>query len=298
MNRRVGEGTTRLSLPLATAAILAIALVGTLMMAGGGGVGRAQVNGDLLLDWAIDDNTPTSVGVVDTECQSFSAGTVIQIDVIAVSANDWAGMDFVIEYPSPAVVSAPGRDDGQEGGAFDFAMLDLGNLANTAGSQNFLFPDSSDSNADYSTTEVAPDGSSPHGISMFDNSLAGNSGSGAMARITLDNTADLAPGVYTISLGVTGAFAGGVHSNASLLTLDNLGSVQLAIDTDCAAGPPPTPTPGAAATGAPDGLPPTGSSDTDGDDWLIVVYVVGGLIVALAALGVIYWRLRRRPTNR
>ncbi len=290
-------------MPLAAAAILAIALVGTGMMAGGGGVGRAQGNGDLLLDWAIEDNTPTSVGVVDTECQSFSAGTVIQIDVIAVRANDWAGMDFIIEYPSPAVVSAPGRDDGQEGGAFDFVPSSPGDLTNTFGAQNFMFPDASDSNDDYSTTEAVPDGSSPHGVSMFDNSLAGNSGSGAMARITLDNTADLAPGVYTLSLGVTGAFAGGVHSDASLLTLDNFGSVQWAIDTDCAAGPPTltttpgTPTP--AATGAPDGLPPTGrSSDTDGDDWLIAVYVVGGLIMAMAALGVIYWRLRRRPTNR
>ncbi len=80
------------------------------MMAGGGGVGRAQGNGDLLLDWAIGDNTPISVGVVDTQCQSFSAGTLVQIDVIAVNAVDWAATDFVIEYPAPAVVTGPGPD--------------------------------------------------------------------------------------------------------------------------------------------------------------------------------------------
>ena len=53
---------------------------------------------------------------------------------------------------------------------------------------------------DDNTSEVVPDGSSPYGVSIFDHSLAGNSGSGGIARITLDIRA-LGPGLYTISLG-------------------------------------------------------------------------------------------------
>ena len=288
-------------MPLATAAIVAVALVVTLMMAGGGGVGRAQGNGDLLLDWETSDNTATSVGVVDTGCQSFSAGSVVRIDVIADNAVDWAAIDFVIEYPSPAVVQRPGPGDGQEGGAYDFVPSNPGDPADTFGAQNFIFPDSSDTNADYSTTDDVPDGSSPHGVSMFDNSLAGNSGSGGMARISLE-TAGLAPGVYALSLRVTPAFAGAVHSDASGLQVDNLGSVLLAIDTDCPSGPLTlTPTPGApTAPATSEALPPSGGSGGGGGNgWLIVLlYVVGGVIAATAAVGAIYLRLRRRAARK
>ena len=277
-----------LSLPLATAVITAVAVIGVQIIAGVGGVSQAQGDGDLLLDWAIDDNGPTSVGVVDTECQSFSAGTLVQIDVIAVNAVDWAGMDFVLNYPSPAVVTRPGRGDGAEGGGFDFLTFPTGAF----GAQNFMFPDSTDINADYSTTEAVADSASPHGVSMFDNSLAGNSGSGAMARMTLDTTADLAPGVYTLSLGVTPAFAGGVHSDGSGLQPDSFGSVQFAVDTDCPTGPA-GPTPTSVAL-----LPTEGSGTADGSGWLTVLYVAGGIIAAAAAVGVIYLRVRRRAVNK
>ena len=289
----------RLSLPLATAAIVAVALVGARIIAGGGGVSQAQGNGDLLLDWAIDDNTPTAVGEVDTGCQSFSAGTLVQIDAVAVNAVDWAAMDFVIEYPSPAVVTRPGRGDGQGGGAYDFVPSDPGDPTNTFGAQNFMFPDSSDTNADYSTTEPVPDGSSPHGMSPFDNSLAGNSGSGGMARITLDTTG-LTPGVYTLSLGVTAAFAGGVHSDASGLELSGLGSVQLAIDTDCPAGTPMATQPQASPTPAASPGPPS-PNDGDSDDdnsWLTIVFVAGGAIAAVAVIAAVSGRLMRRVTRK
>ncbi|MCH7592868.1 MAG: hypothetical protein IH989_08830, partial [Planctomycetes bacterium] len=48
--------------------------------------GQAAVEGDLLLDWQISDNTERSVGTVDSGCRSFSSGTIVQIDVIAVNA--------------------------------------------------------------------------------------------------------------------------------------------------------------------------------------------------------------------
>ncbi len=332
-----------LSLPLATAVITAVAVIGLQIIAGDGGASQAQGNGDLLLDWAIDDNTPTSVGVVDTECRSFSAGTLVQIDVIAVNANDWAALDFVIEYPSPAAVIAPGPNDGVEGGAFDFVPFSINpnpppTLLN-AGAENFLFPDDSDSNADYITTEGVSDSNSPHGISMIDNSLAGNSGSGGLARISLDTTG-MATGVHTLSLS-TGTSAdnniiydGAIHSDASGFMPDNFGSVQWAIDTDCPRGmPTPAPTPGgpppAAGPGdatpapTPGGPPPTagpgdatpaptptaaatsgellsagGDSDADDNDWLTVLYVAGGLMAAMAAVGAISVLLRRRAHRR
>ena len=96
--------------------LVAVAVVITIgfLLAGGGGLSKAQpVNGDLLLDWETGDNTATSVGTVDAGCRSFSAGTVVRIDVIAVNAVDWGAMDFALEeYPSPAVVTHPGPGDG------------------------------------------------------------------------------------------------------------------------------------------------------------------------------------------
>ena len=284
----------KLSLPLATATILSVALVGLPVLTGDGEIVQAQEKGNLLLDWAIDDNTPTSVGMVDVECRTFAAGALVKIDAIAVDAVDWAAIDFIIEYPSPAVVSAPGPGDGQEDGAFDFVPFAREDPTDSLGAQNFMFPDSADANADYSTGEPVTDGLSPHGISMFDNSLAGNSGSGGMARISLD-TSGLAPGVYTLSLGVTGHFAGAVHSDASVLQLDNFGSVYFAIETDCISGTPtpappePTPETGGAA---PDG------GDSDGISWLIVGLAAGGVVAAVATIGAISLRLRRRAGNK
>ncbi len=291
---------TKLSLPLATAVTLAVALVGLPALTGDSENIRAQEDGDLLLDWAIEDNTPTSVGVIDTDCRSFPAGLPVQIDVIAVNAMDWAGMDFLIEFPPQAVVSSPGPASGQEGEAFDFVPFDAATAA-TFGSQNFLFPDSSDNNADYSTTEVVPDGSSPHGISMFDNSLTGNSGSGGVARVSLDTTA-LTPGVYTLSLttGFNEAmmnYVGGVHSDASGFTPDNFGSVQFAVEADCPTGTPiPTQMPASPTPEATPRPPSPNGGDSDGDSsWLTVVYVVGGVIAALAVVAAVSRRRRRNP---
>ncbi len=284
----------KLSLPLATAIILSVALVGLPALTGDGEIVRAQENGDLLLDWAIDDNTPTSVGVIDTDCRSFPAGAPVQIDVIAVNAMGWAGIDFLIEFPPQAVVSSPGPNSGREGEAFDFLPSNPGDLANTFGSENFLFPDSSDSNADYITSEVVPDGSSPHGVSLFDNSLSGNSGNGGIAHISVDTTA-LAPGVYTLNL-TTGfnenmfSFEGGVRGDASGFQPDIFGSVYLAIETDCPTGTPmpaqPSASPIPAAT--------TNDGDSDGISWLIVGLAAGGVITAVAAVGAFSRRLRRR----
>ena len=289
---------TKLSLPLATAVTLAVALVGLLILAGDGESVRAQEDGDLLLDWAIEDNTPTSVGVIDTDCRSFSAGLPVQIDVIAVNAVDWAGMVFLIEFPPQAVVSSPGPASGQEGEAFDFVPFDDATAA-TFGSQNFLFPDSSDNNADYSTSEVVPDGSSPHGVSMFDNSLTGNSGSGGMARVSLDTTA-LTPGVYTLSL-TTGfneamrLYEGGVHSDARGSTPDIFGSVFLAVEADCPTGTPiPTQPPASPSPEGTPGPPSPNGGDNDGDSiWLTVGFVVGGVIAALAVVAAVSRRRRR-----
>ncbi len=157
-----------LSLPLSTAVIMAGAVLGLQTIAGDGGVSQAQGNGDLLLDWAIEDNTPTSVGVLDTECRTFPAGTLVQIDLIADNAVDWAAIDFVIEYPSPATVIAPGPNDSREGGAFDFVPFDSGNIGNTAGAENFLFPDGTDTVNDYSTTESVSDSNSRAGRATGD----------------------------------------------------------------------------------------------------------------------------------
>ncbi len=292
------------SLPLATAVITAAAVIWLQIIAGDGGVSQAQGNGDLLLDWAIDDNTPTSVGVIDAECQPFSAGTPVQIDIIAVNASDWSGMDFVIEYPAPATVIAPGPKDGLEGGAFDFVQSNAADPANTAGAENFLFPDSTDDNADYITTEPVSDSNSPHGISLFDNTLAttGNSGDGALARISLDTTG-MATGVHALSLSTgTSAdnnitYAGGIHSDTSSFQPDNFGSVLMAIGTACPSAEAPTAT-ATAASGEP--LATGGDSDTGDSDngWLTALYVAGGLVAAMAAIGVISMLLRRRAANK
>ena len=234
-------------LRLAIAVVLAAALVGIGTLAGG--ISQAQpVNGDLLLDWETSDNTDTSVGTVDTGCRSFSAGAVVRIDVIAVSASDWAGMDFVFDYPSPAVVERPGPGDGVDtsqgqvagdqatfaavvvdpAAGFDFVPFD-GATAPTFGPNNLLSTGGG-SSMTYNVTDVVPDGSAPHGISAFDNALVGESGDGGIARLSLDTTG-LATGVYTLSLGVTGGFAGGVHSDSppTQFLPDNFGSVQMAI---------------------------------------------------------------------
>ena len=460
--------------------LVAIAVVMTIgfLFARSGGVSEAghdTTHGDLLLDAATGDNTPTAVGTVTRQLCNVPVNSTVKIDVVAVGAEDWAGYDFVIYYPSPIVVKHPGpgdggvdqdqefddvevidglvdisgngtigtEDDGFLGGvilgtevidggldtsdngtvgteddlpefmatgvevigggldmvgngtidteddgfidsfaAFDFAMLDVLDIPNTFGSQNILFPDSSDANADYSTTDGVPDGSSPHGVSLFDNSLAGNIGSGGLARLKLDTT-NLPAGEYTLLLGKTAAFGGGVHSDPFLPAFlpDNFGAFTLAIGKGCSpdtdgdgvsdadentfgsdpndidsipesnlwlpeygnarddpADPlndvPPctdgidndgdglvdfadpsclevatttipsaptataTPAPTVAATPTatvPPPLPTTGGPlDTGGNSWLIVVYVAGGVIAAMAAAGAVSQRLRRR----
>ncbi len=224
------------------------------LLASGAGVSQAghdTTHGDLLLDNgsipapvapALSSNTATSVGTIERQLCNVTAGDTVTIDVVAVNANDWAGMDFVLYYPSPAVVTAPGPTSTAEGGAFDFVPLDVTKFADTFGPQNFLFPDSSDAAADYATTDGVSDGSSPHGVSMFDSLLAGNGNGGindgGLARITLDTTG-LAAGEYTLILGVTAVFAGGLHSPPTLgdplppFLPDNFGAFKLAIDVPC-----------------------------------------------------------------
>ena len=242
---------------------------------------------------------------------------------------------------------------------------------------------------DYSLSEGVPDGSSPHGISAFDNALKGESGDGGIARLSLDTT-DLKVGEYTLLLGKTKAFAGGVHSDnppTFFGPVDHFGAFMLAIGQACStdtdgdgvsdadenafgsdpdnidsipennlwlpeysnpnpAQPPgdippcsdgvdndgdgqvdgddpscsstavlsaaQTSTPTATATPGPTsvagavagatatipvpstGGPPTGAS---GNDWLIVLYVAGGVIAAMTAGGAVSWRLRRRAAK-
>ena len=258
---------TALTLALAAVAMFAAAALGALILSGGTGHATPAPHGDLLLDWETSDNTDAAVGTVDTGCRSFpSSGGNVHIDVVAVNAVDWAAMDFEFNYPSPAMVLSPGPSDGTSDASidpdtgFDFVPFDDDDPA-TFGANNFM--NGADSAMDYTTTEPVPDDSSPHGISEFDNNLAGESGSGGMARITLD-VSGLAPGVFTLSLSISPAFAGGVHSDASGAVPDNFGSVEFAIDQDCAEG----------ATdpdgdGAQDGdgaipLDPNEDADTDG----------------------------------
>ena len=280
---------------LALAVVLAAALVGIRMLAAGAGQAQA-VEGDLVLDWATTDNTPTSAGTIDSGCQEVlsSAGTV-RIDVVAVNANDWAGMDFVFIYPSPVTVDRPGPGDGvldQEfdpAAGFDFVPVDISTGANL-GSNN-LMSSAAGSAVDYSVTDVVPDGSSPHGVSLFDNGLFGESGDGGLARLTLDISLVL-PGFHTLSLGLTSAFAGGVHSDASGFVPDNapadtlpFASVQMAVDQSCADAPTPAPT-----------LAP-GATPGDGDGapvGAIVGGVVGGVLLLAVGGGVGYWYLRMR----
>ena len=178
-------------------------------------------HGDLLLDWQVTDNTATSVGTIDSSCQSFTAGTTVRIDAIASSAVDWASFGFRFGRPiasvgaSVPVVTIPGPSDGFGGGGFDFIFV------GAPGAQNFLFPDSSDTNDSYASTQAVPDSTRrAHGISLFDGGAKGNSGSGGIARISLDTTG-MAPGLYVLLLVTDLAFAGGVHSNASGFRTDS-----------------------------------------------------------------------------
>ncbi len=230
---------TLLTLIAVVAAVMTIGL----LLASGGDVSLAShgpTHGDLLLDDPTmgGSNTATSLGTIQRQLCNVALDSTVTIDVVAVDAEDWAAMDFVIYYPSPILVERPGPDDGvlelsiDPAAGFDFVILDTGDIPNTFGPQNFLAPDSSDSNDDYTTTEGVPDGSSPHGVSMFDNSLNGNTGSGGMARIRLDTT-NLPKGEYTLLLGKTTTFGGGVHSDASGFVPDNFGAFTLAIDQAC-----------------------------------------------------------------
>ncbi len=333
---------------LATLMTVGVVMTIGFLFARGSGVSQAQaVEGDLLLDWATTDNTDVSVGTIDSGCQEVlsSAGTV-RIDVVAVNANDWAGMDFVVIYPSPVIVIRPGPGDADvdqndfsgvpvdPAAGFDFVGFDGSDFA-TLGSQNFMTTGAG-SALDYSVTDVAPDGASPHGISMFDNALVGESGSGGLARLTLD-ISDVTAGFHTLSLGLTSAFAGGVHSDSSAFRPDNaptgalpvtFASVDMLVDKtvgqSCAAGPPtpatatPTATPGpggtptatpttpagsGAGTATPTAtipVPAVGGAPGDGGGgniWPIVLIVVGGVLVGVAAAGAIAQRLRQRTSK-
>ncbi len=327
--------------------------------------------------------------VIDGGLDTSGNGTVgTEDDLSGFAETDVEVIDGGLDIVGNGTIGT--EDDGfiDSFAAFDFAMLDLGDLGNTLGSQNLLFPDSTDANADYGTTDIVPDGSSPHGVSLFDNSSAGNSGSGGLARLKLDTT-NLPAGEYTLLLGKTAAFGGGVHSDPFLPAIlpDNFGALTLAIGQGCSpdtdgdgvsdadentfgsdpndidsipesnlwlpeygnptvdpADPrndvPPctdgidndgdglvdfaddsclgallaTPTPTATsvptatatpkptvaatptATVAPVELPTTGGSAPadGGNSWLILIYVAGGVIAAMAAAGAVSQRLRRR----
>ena len=391
-----------------------------LLFARGGGVSEAghdTTHGDLLLDAATGDNTATAVGTVTRQLCNVPVDSTVTIDVVARDAEDWAAFDFVIYFPSPIEVLRPGPDDGvidltdNPDAGFDFVPFDLGDPFATTEAQNFLFPftildngpdatpgtfdDVRDSDSDYSTTEGVTDGSSPHGVSMVDNSLVGNSGSGGMARIKLEIPFQMTPGEYTLLLGITSAFAGGIHSDADPFLPDNFGAFKLAIEVPCSTdsdgdgvsdadeatfgsdpddvnsipennlwlplyrnvnilkpefsdippctdivdndgdglvdfddpscsstpttpaagdgagagatatatpGPTATATPGpmatASATVAAAVLPVTGGAPGDGgSNWLTVLYVAGGVIAAMAVVGAISQRLKRRAAK-
>ena len=329
---------------LATLITVGVVMTIGFLFARGSGVSQATPgsHGDLVLDWEVGDNTDVSVGVINSVCQEvLSSAETVRIDVVAVNANDWAGIDFVFIYPSPVIFDRPGPGDGgidqlfDEAAGFDFVPVDLGTGANL-GSTN-LMSSAAGSAVSYSTTDLVPDGASPHGISLFDNSAIGESGSGGLARLTLD-ISGVTAGFHTLSLGITGAFAGGVHTDASGFVPDNaptsgtapFASVTMAVDLaegqSCADAPTPTstPAPGATPTPGPGTATPTpgptgvlGATPTPGPTdlpdlpdvggapgvggggniWPIVAFVVGGVLLGVAAAGAIAQRLRQRTSK-
>ncbi|MCH7807255.1 MAG: hypothetical protein IH995_09000 [Proteobacteria bacterium] len=246
-----------------------------LLLAGGSGVSQATTtHGDLLLDDGSTGgtNTATSLGTIERELCNVTPDSTVTIDVVAVDAEDWASMDFVIYYPSPILVASPGPGDGGDAGPFDFVPFDPNDFDNTFDAENFLFPNVTDADSNYSLTEAAPDGSSAHGISMFDGSITnGNTGSGGMAHITLDTT-NLAAGEHTLMLGVTSAFSGGLHSATPPappppFLPDSFGAFKLAIDVPCS-----TDTDGDGVSDADEDAFGSDKNDADSipesDDWL------------------------------
>ena len=248
--------------PKALVITLALAAV-AMLMAIGSGTSQAGggSHGDLVLDATTADNTDLSIGVVTRELCRVSAGSTVRIDVVADGAVDWAGMDWVVHFPSPSVLTRPGGGPtgdakftslGQIAGdqstfgdpdalpdpippvvvdpdaGFDFVAFD--GTAATFG-PNTLLSTAATSSVDYTLTQ-APTGASPHGISVFDNKLIGESGDGGMARLSLDTTG-LPNGEFTILLSNTTAFPGGVHTNTDLFDLDHYGAFKLAIGVGC-----------------------------------------------------------------
>ena len=224
-------------IPRALLITLAAAAMAMLMVIGGGTSSAAPVvEGSLLLDSATGDNTDVSIGTVTRELCSVTSGTTIHIDVVAQSASDWAGMDYLVYFPSPAVLDRPGPGDAGVDlivdplAGFDFVIFPAP-IGPVFGSNNLLST-AAGSAVDYSPTQTVPSGASPRGISQFDNTLTGESGSGGMSRISLD-TSGLATGQYTILLSQNAAFAGGVHSDNSAFNPDNYGAFKLAIGEAC-----------------------------------------------------------------
>ena len=242
----------KITLQQTVAVTLAVAAVATLMLIGNG-VSQATTNhGDLLLEDGNTGgaNTPTALGTIERQLCGVTADTVT-IDVVAVDAEDWLAMSFLVYYPSPSVVTSPGPDDTGDNGPFDFIPADVvDEILVFDGPQNFLLPDDPsevggpDIQGLYNGTEETPDGSSPHGVSVFDGSIefgnpSSGAGSGALARITLD-VSDLEPGEYTLLLSNDAGFPGGLHSEEPPTAPppflpDNWGAFMLAIGTACPA---------------------------------------------------------------
>ncbi len=253
----------RLLFVLLMKAMLVVAVVATLMLTGNG-VSQAShdtTHGDLLLEdgrtptptgfpLPPSSNTPTSLGTIERQLCNVTVNSTVTIDVVAVDAEDWLGMSFLVYFPSPSVVTSPGPGDTGDNGPFDFIPADVvDEILVFNGPQNFLLPGDPDVDPDgagplpdaqglYDGTEAVSDGSSPHGISVFDGSIEnGNSGNGALARITLDTTG-LVAGEYTLLLSKDTGNPGGLHSATpptppSPFLPDNFGAFMLAIGQAC-----------------------------------------------------------------
>ena len=216
----------KLWFPLGAAVVLAI--MGLLLL----DMQSAQAEhgqGRLLLDFTVGDNTDVSIGAIVSNL-SVTQGATVTVDAVAQGALDWAAIDFLFNFPAGAVVTAPGSSNDD-----CLAFGGTGNFLNSA-------PGSS---LDCTVTEPTPDSSSPHEVSVFDNSLLAKNGDGGVARFRIE-TANLPIGCYTLSLAVDPSFAGTVNSAGDPvpgLAFPNVSNDAFGVAQLCIIMATPTPTP-------------------------------------------------------
>lgn len=268
--------------------LTAIALVmgGFLALSGGAG---AQAETSIGVDVGVDDdNGPTSIGSIES-CLRVSNGDTFSVDLFVSDAEDLLAWESYVAYDS-SVLQVVDRDVQ-------------------------MFQAADDGSAVFNTSEAVPgndDGLFRVGGADIREPPVGDSGSGVLARLTLKAISE---GSTTLNAGLTDRNGDGTMDHGTTLTdIDggHIGDIngdglfdgevtapEVFVDVDpekeCA-----TPFGGGSAetTPEPDAVESLQTDNDSGDgSWWMVIPIVGGVVLAVAALVYGASRIRRRPPS-